>query len=315
MHPETLVIATRTSRLALWQAGHVQTRLQALYPECRVSLLPLTTRGDEILDKTLAKIGDKGLFIKALEVALLDGRADLAVHSLKDVPPELDAEFALPVIMARTDAYDAFVSNTCDRLQALPVGAVVGTSSLRREAQLRARYPHLEIRPLRGNLDTRLRKLDDGEYDGMIVAAAGLQRLGLAARICEELPVDVCLPAAGQGAMAIETLAARTDLQQSLMPLACFDTSASCMAERTVSRVLGGSCQVPLAAYAQLQDGVLTVRALVSRPDGSCVIRAERRGAVQDALTLGAQVAQDLLVAGADALLADLAQTGDDAAP
>jgi len=308
MHPATLTIATRASRLALWQAEHVQTRLQTLYPDCRVSLLPLTTRGDQILDRTLSKIGGKGLFIKALETALLEGRADLAVHSLKDVPADLDAEFALPAILQRAEPGDAFVSNTCDSLHALPPGAVVGTSSLRREAQLRARYPLLEIRPLRGNLDTRLRKLDQGEYDGMILAAAGLQRLGLQARIRHVLPPEHCLPAAGQGALAVETLAARTDVQQWLIPLACPDTSACCTAERAVSRILGGSCQVPLAAYAQHHDGVLDVRALVALPDGSRFIRAQRSGAVRDARALGEAVARDLLADGADALLASLVQ-------
>jgi len=210
MHPATLVIATRTSRLALWQAGHVQACLQALYPDCRVSLLPMMTRGDEILDRTLSKIGGKGLFIKALETALLQGQADLAVHSLKDVPADLDATFVLPAILPRTDPFDVFVSNTYDTLDTLPAGAVVGTSSLRREAQLRQRHPHLVIRPLRGNLDTRLRKLDQGDYDGMILAAAGLQRLGLQQRVRQVLPPEQCLPAAGQGALAVETLATQS---------------------------------------------------------------------------------------------------------
>jgi len=308
MHPKTLTIATRASRLALWQAEHVQARLQALYPDCHVALLPMTTHGDQILDQTLAKIGGKGLFIKALEIALLEGRADLAVHSLKDVPADLDAAFALPAILPRAQPGDAFVSNTYDSLRALPQGAVVGTSSLRREAQVRARYPHLQIRPLRGNLDTRLRKLDQGEYDGMILAASGLQRLGLQARIRHVLPVEQCLPAAGQGALAIETLAVRTDVQQWLAALACRDTSACCTAERAVSRMLGGSCQVPLAVYAQQHDGRLDVQALVALPDGSRIIRARRSGGVEDALALGQAVAQDLLADGADTLLASLLQ-------
>jgi len=308
MHPKTLTIATRASRLALWQAEHVQVRLQALYPDCHVALLPMTTRGDQILDQTLAKIGGKGLFIKTLEIALLEGRADLAVHSLKDVPADLDAEFVLPAILPRAEPGDAFVSNTHDSLHALPQGAVVGTSSLRREAQVRAHYPHLEIHPLRGNLDTRLRKLDQGEYDGMILAASGLQRLGLQARIRHILPIGQCLPAAGQGALAIETLAARTDVQQWLAPLVCRDTSACCTAERAVSRMLGGSCHVPLAVYAQQHDGLLDVQALVALPDGSRMIRARRSGVVEDALALGQTVAQDLLADGADTLLASLLQ-------
>jgi len=308
MRPAALVIATRASRLAVWQAEHVKTRVQALYPDCQVSLLPMMTQGDQILDRSLAKVGGKGLFIKALESALLDGRADLAVHSLKDVPADLDEGFALPAILARADPGDAFVSNTYDSLETLPAGAVVGTSSLRREAQLRARHPHLVIRSLRGNLDTRLRKLDQGDYDGMILAAAGLRRLGLPARIRCVLPVAHCLPAAGQGALAIETLAARADVQQWLAPLACGETSACCAAERTVSRLLGGSCHVPLAAYARIDDGGLDVQALVALPDGSRVIRARRRGAMEDALALGEAVAQDLLSNGAGDLLASLAR-------
>jgi len=304
--PDTLVIATRTSRLALWQAEHVKALLQGLYPACRVTLLPLTTRGDQILDRTLSKIGGKGLFVKALETALLDGRADLAVHSLKDVPVDLSDRFTLPAILPRADPYDAFVSNQHDRLDMLPASAVVGTSSLRREAQLRARYPHLAVRPLRGNLDTRLAKLDQGDYDGMILAAAGLQRLGLQHRIRHMLPPEHSLPAAGQGALCIETLAARQDVQQWLAPLACTETSACCTAERAVSRVLGGSCQVPLAAYAQLHDGTLHVQALVALPDGSRVLRAQRRGAARAALAIGEHVAHDLLAAGADVLLAGL---------
>jgi len=308
MRPATLVIATRASRLAVWQAEHVKTRVQALYPDCQVSLLPMMTQGDQILDRSLAKVGGKGLFIKALESALLDGRADLAVHSLKDVPADLDEGFAVPAILARADPGDAFVSNTYDSLETLPAGAVVGTSSLRREAQLRARHPHLVIRSLRGNLDTRLRKLDQGDYDGMILAAAGLRRLGLQARIRCVLPVAHCLPAAGQGALAIETLAARADVQQWLAPLACGETSACCTAERTVSRLLGGSCQVPLAAYGRIDGGGLDVQALVALPDGSRVIRARRRGAMEDALALGEAVAQDLLSNGAGELLASLAR-------
>jgi len=314
MLPEKLLIATRASRLALWQAEHVQAALQALYPACRVELLPMSTRGDQILDQTLAKIGGKGLFIKALETALLEGRADLAVHSLKDVPADLDADFVLPAILARAEAGDAFVSNTYAKLEDLPAGAVVGTSSLRREAQLRARFPQLNVRSLRGNLDTRLRRLDAGEYDAILLAAVGLRRLGLAARIRQVLPLDVSLPAAGQGALALETLAARSDVARWLAPLACRETTACCTAERAVSRVLGGSCQLPLAAYAQFEQEQLDVRALVATPDGTRVIRARRRGAWQDAQALGQAVAQDLRAAGADALLAGLerpAELGD----
>lgn len=304
--PSTLVIATRASRLALWQARHVQARLQALYPACSVELLEMTTRGDQILDRTLSKVGGKGLFVKELETALLDGRAQLAVHSLKDVPVDLAEPFALCAILERAEARDALVSNAVDQLDELPVGAVLGTSSLRREAQLRARHPHLIVKPLRGNLDTRLAKLDRGDYAAIVLAAAGLQRLGLAARIRSLLPIELSLPAAGQGALGIETLADRADVQAWLAPLACPDTTACALAERAVSRTLGGSCQVPLAAYAVRQDRQLFLRALVAEPDGSCVLRAQACGALADAQTLGSAVAHDLLDQGAGAILARL---------
>ncbi|MGB6008073.1 hydroxymethylbilane synthase [Castellaniella sp.] len=304
--PEKLVIATRASRLALWQARHVQDRLRQLYPDCRVELLEMTTRGDQILDRTLSKVGGKGLFVKELETALLDGRADLAVHSLKDVPVELHDPFTLAAILDRADPCDALVSNTAASLDDLPAGAVVGTSSLRREAQLRARYPELVVKPLRGNLDTRLSKLDRGDYAAIVLAAAGLQRLGLGDRVRATLPVDLSLPAAGQGALGIETLAARTDLRAWLAPLASADTTACALAERAVSRALGGSCQVPLAAYAVLQADGLWLRALVAEPDGSRVLRAQGRGAADQAQALGAAVAQDLLGQGASDILARL---------
>jgi hydroxymethylbilane synthase len=307
--PQTLVIATRASRLALWQARHVQARLQALHPGCRVELLEMTTRGDQILDRTLSKVGGKGLFVKELETALLDGRADLAVHSLKDVPVDLTVPFALSTILERADPCDALVSNTAGSLDELPPGAVVGTSSLRREAQLRARYPGLVVKPLRGNLDTRLAKLDRGDYAAIVLAAAGLRRLGLAERIRAVLPVDLSLPAAGQGALGIEILADRTDLRGWLAPLACGETTACALAERAVSRALGGSCQVPLAAHAVLEGGRLRLRALVAEPDGSRVLRAETSGAPEAAETLGATVARDLLGQGADAILARLSES------
>lgn len=304
--PPKLVIATRASRLALWQARHVQARLQALYPDCQIELLEMTTRGDQILDRTLSKVGGKGLFVKELETALLDGRADLAVHSLKDVPVDLTRPFALSAIMERADPCDALVSNTAGSLDELAPGAVIGTSSLRREAQLRAHYPHLAVRPLRGNLDTRLAKLDRGDYAAIVLAAAGLRRLGLAQRIRAVLPVAFSLPAAGQGALGIEILADRADLRAWLMPLACNDTTACVLAERAVSRVLGGSCQVPLAAHAVLREGRLVLEALVAEPDGSRVLRAGAEGAPEAAETLGAAVANDLLGQGADKILARL---------
>ena len=304
--PSKLVIATRASRLALWQAEHVQARLQALYPQCEVSLLKMTTRGDQILDRTLSKVGGKGLFVKELETALLDGRADLAVHSLKDVPVDLKSPFSLPVIMERDDPRDAFVSGRYATLDELPAGAVVGTSSLRRESQLRARFPQLVIKPLRGNLDTRLGKLDAGEYDAIILAAAGLRRLALVERIRGYLDPALSLPAAGQGALGIEILEGRDDLAAWLQPLSCSQATACSLAERAVSRVLGGSCQVPLAAYAQVEGDSITVDALVAEPDGSRVVRSHRSGSVSEAEALGEDAARELLSQGADAILARL---------
>lgn len=304
--PPRLVIATRASRLALWQAEHVQARLRTLYPECEVSLLKMTTRGDQILDRTLSKVGGKGLFVKELETALLDGRADLAVHSLKDVPVELTTPFSLPIIMERDDPRDAFVSPRYASMQELPDGSVVGTSSLRRESQIRARYPKLVIKPLRGNLDTRLGKLDRGEYDAIILAAAGLRRLGLAERIRALLEPEISLPAAGQGALGIEILEAREELAAWLAPLRCPQATACALAERSVSRVLGGSCQVPLAAFAQVNGDNITVDALVAEPDGSHILRSQVSGPVSEAVQLGESAARKLLSQGAEAILARL---------
>lgn len=310
--PKKIVIATRASRLALWQAEHVRDRLQALYPQCEVELLSMSTKGDRILDRSLSKIGGKGLFIKELETAILDGRADIAVHSLKDVPYDMPEPFALPVIMERDDPRDAFVSNHYDSLAAMPAGAVVGTSSLRRESQIRERFPHLIIKPLRGNLDTRLGKLDAGEYDGIILATVGLRRLGLADRIRSSIAVEQSLPSAGQGALGIEIHADRTDLAQWLAPLICQDSAARASAERAVTRTLGGSCQVPLAAYAEIEAGQIWIRALVSEPDASVVYKAELRGPVADAEQLGRQVGLDLIAQGADKILAKLSLPDED---
>ncbi|MCD0501627.1 hydroxymethylbilane synthase [Bordetella petrii] len=304
--PQRLVIATRASRLALWQAEHVRDRLQSLYTGCKVELLTLTTRGDQILDRTLSKVGGKGLFVKELETALLDGRADLAVHSLKDVPVDLQAPFELCAMLDRADPRDAFVSNQYGSLSELPAGAVVGTSSLRRESQIRQRHPHLVVKPLRGNLDTRLGKLDRGDYAAIVLAAAGLQRLGMAQRIRSLLEPEDCLPAAGQGALGIEIRNDRNDLRAWLAPLASEHTTACVAAERAVSRTLGGSCQVPLAAYAQLDGGTLTLRALVASPDGQRVIRCQHAGPAAQALAIGEAAAQELLSNGADTILAEL---------
>ncbi|KPN74883.1 hydroxymethylbilane synthase [Neisseria sp. 74A18] len=303
MTPKKLVIASRESALAMWQAEHIQGRLKQLYPKCDVSILGMTTRGDQILDKTLSKIGGKGLFIKELEQALQEGRADLAVHSIKDVPMVLPEGFALAAICERANPFDAFVSNRYTRLEELPEGAVVGTSSLRREAQLRARYPHLNIKPLRGNVQTRLAKLDNGDYDAVILAAAGLQRLGLDERIRLIMSPFDSLPAAGQGALGIEIAANRYDLLEVLNPLNHAVTNACVTAERALARALDGSCQVPLAAYCTEENGLLTLRGLVGHPDGSVVLRAEAEAPVAYADSLGRAVAKKLADDGAVELI------------
>ena len=302
--PKKLVIASRESMLAMWQAEHIKGRLKALYPDCEVEILGMTTRGDQILDRTLSKIGGKGLFIKELEQALQDGRADLAVHSIKDVPMELPEGFALAAIGERASPFDAFVSNQYARLEEMSEGAIVGTSSLRREAQLRAKFPHLTIQPLRGNVQTRLSKLDNGDYDAVILAAAGLQRLGLDGRIREILSPADSLPAAGQGALGIEIAARRTDLADILRPLNHEETAACVTAERALARALGGSCQVPLAAYCVMEDGLLTLNGLVGHPDGSVIIEASAQAPAAYADALGRAVAKRLADDGAEELIA-----------
>jgi len=304
--PSRLVIASRESALAIWQAEHIRDRLRALYPQTEVEILGMTTQGDQILDVTLSKIGGKGLFVKELETALENGSADIAVHSLKDVPMHLPSGFALACIAEREDPRDAFVSNDFDNLQALPAGSVVGTSSLRRESQLRARYPHLKIEPLRGNVQTRLRKLDEGQYAAIILAAAGLKRLGLGQRIRAILSSEDSLPAVGQGALGIETRADRADLKALLAPLHHADTATCVLAERAMSRALAGSCQVPLGGFAEMQNGTLRLRGFVATPDGSRLLRAEMSTAAGDPEALGDAVAQNLLRQGAGEILAAL---------
>ena len=300
-----LAIATRRSRLALWQAEHVKQRLEALHPGLRIELLPITTRGDELIDQRLDQAGGKGLFVKELENALADGRADIAVHSMKDVPADVPAGFELAVMLAREDARDAFVSNRYASLESLPTGAVVGTSSLRRSAQILERYPALEMRLLRGNVETRIAKLDRGDYDAVVLAVAGLTRLGLASRIRTQLALELSLPAPGQGALGIETLADRLELRSLLAPLADRSTALCVRAERAVSRELGGSCTIPLAAYAEAQGARLRLRALVASIDGRRVARAQAEG--DDPEILGAKVAGELRQRGADEILSDLA--------
>jgi hydroxymethylbilane synthase len=305
--PSRIVIASRESRLAMWQAVHVQGRLAALYPQSQVDILGMTTRGDQILDRPLAEIGGKGLFIKELEVAMQEGRADLAVHSMKDVPMVMPEGFVLAAISARENPRDAFVSNRHASLDALPAGAIVGTSSLRREAILRARYPQLEIRSLRGNLDTRLRKLDAGEYDAIILAAAGLIRLGLESRIRAVLTPEQSLPAPGQGALGIEVLAAAPAAAALVAPLNDPETAACVRAERAFSRALGGSCQVPLGGYAIIEGGQLWLRGFIATPDGREMVGAELRGDPADDEKIGLILAQMLRAQGADAILEKLA--------
>jgi hydroxymethylbilane synthase len=300
-------IATRRSRLALWQAEHVKARLEALRMGLRVELLPLSTRGDELLEVSLAKEGGKGLFVKELETAMAEGRADIAVHSMKDVPAQLPPGFALAAVLAREDPRDAFVSPSHENLAALPAGAVVGTSSLRRQAQIAARHPELEIRPLRGNVDTRLAKLDRGDYAAIVLAAAGLRRLGLAARIRSTLSIEESLPAAGQAALGIECLAERQDLLEMLASLEDATTGACVRAERQVNLALGGSCTIPLGAYAEIANGKLRLRALVASIDGKRTVRAEGEGDMRAAEALGLQVAELLRERGAEEILAALA--------
>lgn len=302
--PSSLVIASRESRLAMWQSEHVRDRLASLYPQCSISILGMSTRGDQILDRALSKVGGKGLFVKELEVAMAEGRADFAVHCLKDMPMELPPGFALAGILEREDPRDAFVSNDYASLQDLPPGAVVGTSSLRRQALIAARFPQLVIKPLRGNLDTRLGKLDKGEYAAIILAAAGLNRLGLQHRIRALIAPEDSLPAPGQGALAFEIPAQRTDLQQVLAPLNHIETALTVAAERSLSRIFGGSCQIPLAAFATLDGDQLYLRAIVAMPDGSQIASAEVRGVATDPEALGQQVATLLRAQGADAILA-----------
>jgi hydroxymethylbilane synthase len=299
-----VVIATRRSRLALWQAGHVKQRLEALHAGLAVELLPLSTRGDEILDRRLDEAGGKGLFVKELENALAERRADLAVHSMKDVPADLPPGFVLAAIMAREDPRDAFVSNNHQNIQELKAGSVVGTSSLRRAAQVAQRHPHLAMKLLRGNVETRLGKLDRGEYDAIILAVAGLVRLGLAGRIRSRLDVDDSLPAPGQGALGIECLDGRDDVAALLDPLNDPATACCVQAERGVSRALGGSCAVPLGAYAELIGAGLRLRALVASPDGRRIARADCRGA--DPAAVAADAVAELRRHGAAEILSTL---------
>ncbi|WP_148290790.1 hydroxymethylbilane synthase [Sulfuricella denitrificans] len=290
----------------MWQAHHIRQQLQALYPQIEIIILGMTTTGDQILDKTLSKIGGKGLFVKELEQAMQEGRADIAVHSLKDVPMVMPEGFVLAAIGEREDPRDAFVSNQFKNLEELPPGSVVGTSSLRRQCQIQARFPALKIESLRGNVQTRLRKLDEGQYAAIILAAAGLKRLGLGDRITSLLPPEQSLPAVGQGAIGIECRAGDDDLIALLASLNHTDTAACVTAERAMSRALAGSCQVPLGGFAEIADGVLRLRGFVSSVDGVRVVRSEVSGKPDEAEQIGKELAQRLIGMGADKILAEL---------
>ena len=297
-------IATRKSALALWQAEYVKATLEQAHPGLIVSLVPMVSRGDKLLDAPLAKIGGKGLFVKELETALLENEADIAVHSMKDVPMDFPEGLGLYCICEREDPRDAFVSNTFASLDELPAGSVVGTSSLRRQAQLLAVRPDLKIHFLRGNVNTRLAKLDAGEYDAIILAAAGLIRLGFAARIRAAISVEASLPAGGQGAVGIECRSADLAIHALLAPLHHRETALRVTAERALNKHLNGGCQVPIACYALLEGEQLWLRGLVGQPDGSQLLRAEARAASSAAEALGVQVAQALLAQGAADILA-----------
>ncbi|GAB3386134.1 hydroxymethylbilane synthase [Azotobacter armeniacus] len=296
-------IATRKSALALWQAEYVKARLELAHPGLVVSLVPMVSRGDKLLDAPLAKIGGKGLFVKELETALLENTADIAVHSMKDVPMEFPEGLGLYCICEREDPRDAFISNAFASLDELPAGSVIGTSSLRRQAQLLARRPDLKIQFLRGNVNTRLAKLDAGEFDAIILAAAGLIRLGFEARIRSRIAVADSLPAGGQGAVGIECRSADHAIQALLAPLNHEPTALRVGAERALNRRLNGGCQVPIACYAELEGDQLWLRGLVGQPDGSLLLRAEARAASGEAEALGVQVAEALLAQGAQRIL------------
>jgi hydroxymethylbilane synthase len=308
--PRRLRIATRKSPLALWQAEHVAAALHAAHPGLVVEIVGMSTQGDRILDTPLAKIGGKGLFVKELEQGLLEDRADIAVHSMKDVPVDLPPGLHIATIMVREDPRDALVSDRVEAIADLPQGARVGTSSLRRQCQLVARRPDLEILPLRGNVNTRLRKLDEGEFDAIVLASAGLKRLGFQARIRALLPIDESLPAIGQGAIGIECRSEDAETNALLAPLHHPDTAACVEAERALNRRLHGGCQVPIAGHATLHNGYITLRGLVGEPDGSRVLRDEVRGAMAGASALGEALAGRLLARGADAILARLYAAG-----
>jgi len=305
-----LRIATRKSQLALWQAEYVSKMLKHHHPELEIELIKMTTQGDKILDTPLAKVGGKGLFVKELEVGMLEGEADIAVHSMKDVPVDLPNGLHLPIICPREDPRDAFVSNDHETFYNLPEGARVGTSSLRRQCQLKAARPDLEILDLRGNVNTRLAKLDAGDYDAIILAAAGLMRLGMEERITERLSPEISLPAIGQGAVGIECRSDDARINNLIQPLNDRETALRVAAERAMNAGLNGGCQVPIAGFAELSHDALLLRGLVGEPDGSNIIRAEIAGPVENAQEMGQVLAEDLLARGAGKILESLYEQG-----
>ncbi len=308
MAEKTIRIATRQSPLALWQAEHVAERLQQAFPGLKTELVKMVTRGDKILDAPLAKVGGKGLFVKELEQGLLEGTADIAVHSMKDVPVEFPEGLHLAVILEREDPTDAFVSNHFSSLVDLPADARIGTSSLRRQCQIKEKFPNAEILSLRGNVNTRLAKLDAGEYDAIILASAGLKRLGLAGRITARLDPGESLPAMGQGAIGIECRTDDAEMNDYLKALHDRDTSIRVIAERAMNARLNGGCQVPIAGFAEIRGERLFMRALVGNPDGSLLYRAEAESSLDQAEQLGIRIADDLLSQGADGILRELYQ-------
>jgi len=303
-----LRIATRSSPLALWQAGEVARQLGDLYPQLTVTLVQMKTRGDKLLDAPLAKVGGKGLFVKELEAGILEGRADIAVHSMKDVPVSFPEGLELGLIMEREDPRDAFVSNCYNSLDDMPDGALVGTSSLRRQTQIRDRYPQLKIDWLRGNVNTRLGKLDDGEFDAIILASAGLIRLGFNDRIKTPIEPEECLPAIGQGVLGIEIRSDDEAVRRLIAPLGHNETTTLVSAERALNKTLNGGCQVPIAGHAIFEEDQIYLRGLVGEPDGSLILRADIRGNIDQAENLGVELAQNLILQGADRILASIQQ-------
>ena len=308
--PKHITIATRESALAIWQAEYIKSQLLSFYPRLEVTILGMTTQGDKTLNKSLSKIGGKGLFIKELEVALQNKEADIAVHSLKDLPMNLNEEFMIAAISKREDARDAFISNDFGAIEMLPPGSIIGTSSLRRQSQLQQRFPDLIIQPLRGNLQTRLKKLDKGQYRGIILAAAGLIRLKLKTRIRQYMSPENSIPAVGQGALAIEILKVRSDLMDLCKPLHHDETSQCVLAERSMSRRLGGSCNVPIGGYAIIEKKVLKLHGFLASIDGREMIKDHIEGPPDEAEKLGKKLAENILTQGGDKILASLAFSG-----